>query len=31
MEDWVSECWRLEVEGCRDRGRPKNTWEESVK
>jgi len=29
VEDWVSKCRRLEVEGCR--GRPKKTWEQSVK
>jgi len=31
VEDWVSECRRLEVQGCRGRGRPKKTWEQSVK
>jgi len=30
-EDWVSKCRRLEVEGCKVRGRPKKTWEQSVK
>jgi len=27
----VSKFWRLEVQGCRGRGRPKKTWEQSVK
>jgi len=31
VEDWVSKYRRLEVEGCRDRGRPKKTWEQRVK
>jgi len=31
VEDWVSKCQRLEVQGCRGRGRPKKTWEQSVK
>jgi len=31
MEDWVSKCRRLEVQGCRDRGRPKKTWEQNGK
>jgi len=25
VEDWVSKCRRLEVEGCRGMGRPKKT------
>jgi len=29
VEDWVSK--KLEVQGCRGRGRPKKTWEQSVK
>jgi len=31
VEDLVSECRRLEVEGCKGRGKPKKTWEQSVK
>jgi len=31
VEDWVSKCRRLEVDGCKGRGRPKKTWEQSVK
>jgi len=31
VEDWVSKCRRLEVQGCMGRGRPKKTWEQSVK
>jgi len=31
VEDWVSKCRRLEVEGCRVRCKPKKTWEQSVK
>jgi len=27
----VSKCQRLDVQGCRGRGRPKKTWERSVK
>jgi len=30
VEVWVSKCRRLEVEGCRARGRPKKTWEQNV-
>jgi len=31
VEDCVSKCRRLEVEGCRGRRRPKKTWEQNVK
>jgi len=31
VEEWVSKCWRLVVQGCRGRGRLKKTWEQSVK
>jgi len=31
VEDWVPKCRRLDVQGCRGRGRPKNTWEQCVK
>jgi len=31
VEDWVSKGRRLEVQGCSGRGRPKKTWEQSVK
>jgi len=31
VEDWVSKCQRLEVQGCRVRGRPRKTWEQCVK
>jgi len=31
LEDWVSKCRRLDVQGCRGRGRPKQTWEQCVK
>jgi len=31
VEDWVSKCRRLEVQGCRGKGRPKKTWEQCVK
>jgi len=31
VEDWVSKCRRLEIQGCRGRGRPNKTWEQSVK
>jgi len=31
LEDWVSKCRRLEVQGCRGRDRHKKTWEQSVK
>jgi len=31
VEDRVSKCRRLEVQGCRGRGRPKKIWEQSEK
>jgi len=31
VEDWMSKCQRLEVQGCRGRGRPKKTCEQCVK
>jgi len=31
VEDWVSKCRRLEVQGCWGRSRRKNTWERCVK
>jgi len=31
VEDCVSKCQRLEVQGCRGRGRLKKKWEQCVK
>jgi len=31
ISDGTTKCQRLDVQGCRGRGRPKKTWELSVK
>jgi len=29
-DDWVTKCFILEIEGARQRGRPRKTWKEVV-